>query len=60
MVGKLVNCVICATLLCSSCATSQHINVKQTQDQQTQEIEIEHTGKIENLAVVIGKKSGLN
>lgn len=38
-------------LLLSSCSTTQKISVKQSQNDQIQETQIEHTGKLENISL---------
>lgn len=49
-----VGCLLCCAV---GCSTSQKISVKQTQSDQSQQIEVEHTGTIQNLSLIFTNNS---
>lgn len=44
-------CVLIFSVVMTACSAQQKINVKQTQGEQQQEVQIETTSKIDNLAL---------
>ncbi len=45
-------CVLISSVVMTACSAQQKINVKQTQGEQTQQVEIETTSKVDNLALI--------
>jgi hypothetical protein len=55
---KLLLCALCA-ILCGACSVGHSVKVKQSQEGQTQETEIDTKGEIKNLSLVFQSYNGM-